>query len=129
MPALHARWIVGLSAVLDPGISRMTFGFVWMMLFRSEICAWFVFCELTIFMLILPLNGARLAVRVASFSTCGRQSLPRKLLLSTKVNGPACAAVFVALPALAAEVTTAVAAIATTSAMPSPAPLRVSQRR
>ena len=61
--------MVGLRAVVDPGISRITSGFVWMMLFRSEICAWFVFCELTIFMLTLPLNGATFAVSWASFST------------------------------------------------------------
>src|SRR5581483_12358205 len=94
MPALQARVIDGSSAVLEPGISRIAFGLVWMMLFRSAICAWFVLCELTILSLTLPLKGGRFAVSWASRSTCGRQSLPRKLLLRTKVYGPPPAARF-----------------------------------
>ena len=103
MPAAHARLIVGLSAVLDPGISMIASGFVWMMLFRSAICAWFVLRELTILTLTLPLNGGSLDVNMASFSTWGRQSLPRKLLLTTNVYGGAWLALYDDLPALAVE--------------------------
>ena len=64
-----------------------------MMLLRSEICAWLVFWEFTTFIVTWPLNGATPAVNVARRSTWGRQSFPRKLLLSTNVYGPLCAAV------------------------------------
>ena len=50
-------------------------------------CACTVFSATTTLTLTLPLNGASLDVKTASFCTCGRQSLPTKLLLTTKVKG------------------------------------------
>ena len=47
-------------------------------------CACTVFSATTTLTLTFPLNGARSDVKTASFCTCGRQSLPTKLLLTTK---------------------------------------------
>src|SRR5579863_1912511 len=88
-----------------------------MMLLRSEIWASLVSAELTIFTLTLPLNGGMFAVSWARRSTWGRQSLPRKLLLSTNVYGPLCAVAFDDLLAAAPEVRAAVRAVASTAAM------------
>src|SRR5579863_9560429 len=76
----------------------------------------------------LPLNGAMFAVSWARRSTWGRQSFPRKLLLSTNVYGALRAVVFDDLLAAAPDVRAAVRAVASATAMPRLTTLLVRKR-
>ncbi len=83
MPALQARVRVGLSAAAELASTRMAAGLPWIMSFSEAIWSDVVAPAFWIEKLILPLNGGRFEVRVATRSISGRQSLPRKLLLRT----------------------------------------------
>src|SRR5580700_4492133 len=79
MALAQASLITGLSAVGEEASTRIAAGLVATIDCSEEIWSGTVAPALVMIRLTLPLNGARPAATVASFSICTRQSLPTKL--------------------------------------------------